>query len=73
MKLKWNGREIARRMTRSAVGAVDEVLGDAVAEAKVNHPGWKSKTGKLQGSIRVLQTGQAGGLQGPDGPGRDGF
>ncbi len=42
-------------MEKASIGAVNEVLSEAVADARVNHPGWKSRTGKLQGSIEVLQ------------------
>ena len=60
-KLAWKGREIQRAMKRAAVHAVNESLEASVAEAKANHPGWKSRTGKLESSIGVRQEAKVRG------------
>ena len=53
-KIKWRGREIKRAVSRAAVDAVNETMQDCVEEARRNHPGWKSRSGKLEGSIRIV-------------------
>ena len=61
--LKWNGKQIQRRVSRAAVKAIDETMDAAIDEIRQRHP-WTDQTGKLTRSVEVLQPAKRQGLAG---------
>lgn len=49
---KWRGDKIIRRMEQAARLGINRTMGDAVVEAKQNHP-WVYRTGTAERSIRI--------------------
>lgn len=56
MTIKWYGDRIIRKTRNAAEEAIDEIMARAVSHAKSNHPGWKSRSGRAEDSIQVLQS-----------------
>ena len=66
MSLKWEGDRLIRKVRSASLKAVNEVMSKAVIQAKRNHPGWRNRTGKAEGSIRIVSFAQPsrGGVAG---------
>lgn len=60
---RWRGDEVRAKVHRASAAAINEVLADAVAQAKGNHPGWQNRTANAEGSIRVVDTAAAQGAR----------
>lgn len=60
----WRGREVAASVRRAAAAGINEVLAEAVGEAKGNHPGWQNRTANAEGSIRVVDVATGAALVG---------
>lgn len=53
MSVKWRGREVAAKMRKAEIRGINVIMSRCVKGAKTNHPGWKNRTGVLEGSIGV--------------------
>ena len=59
MSLEWRGDDLIRKMREASKAAIDETMQEAVEEAKANHPGWQSDTGRAEASVRVIDPAKA--------------
>lgn len=49
--LEWLGPEVQARVERASVRAIDRTTLQTAEHARQNHKGWKSRTGRAEGSI----------------------
>lgn len=54
MALTWRGKEVERKMIAAIKNGVNQTMSEAAEHAKNNHPGWQSKTGITERSIRPV-------------------
>ena len=53
MSVKWRGAEVAKKMLRAEVRAINLIMSRCVRHAVQNHPDWKNQTGDLEGSLDI--------------------
>ena len=54
-ELTWRGDEVLKKMEKAQARGINVVMEAAVRTAKDNHPGWIYRTGKAEGSVRIIQ------------------
>lgn len=54
MALTWRGEQVKRHVREAARLGVQSTLEDAVQRARKRHPGWKTRTGRLEASIQIF-------------------
>ena len=52
--LKWHADQVMARINKATAAGINETMGEAVHEAKANHPGWQNRTGTAEGSVKIL-------------------
>ena len=60
--LKWRGPEIIAKVGVAAIKGVNQTMSACVIQAKQNHPGWNNRTGKAEGSVRIVRFAATSGL-----------
>ena len=58
MSLEWHGDAHKKRLIKAAKKGIDKTLKEAATHARANHPGWESRSGKAEQSIKVLQAAE---------------
>lgn len=61
MSTKWYGDRVKASVGRAAMRGIDTTMSQAVIHAKRNHPGWRNRSGKAEGSIMVVEKAHAEG------------
>ena len=51
--VRWEGPRVADKMRRAEMRAINVIMSRCVRGAKTSHPGWKNRTGILEGSIGI--------------------
>lgn len=59
--LKWYGDKIKSKIERASVQGINVTMSKAAIHAKRNHPGWRNRTGKAEGSIGTYQNARKSG------------
>ena len=54
MALKWFGPQIVKDMEKASIKGVNATMAISAVHAKRNHKGWRNRTGKAEGSIRII-------------------
>ena len=54
------GTEGKAKLEKAAIKGVNKTLAEAVNHAKANHPGWESRSGEAEQSIKVLRAAEVG-------------
>jgi hypothetical protein len=68
--VSYNGPRLTQRAQAASIAGLNETMEACVAEAKMNHRGWRNRTGRAERSIKVLRraspfgSGCAGGSWG---------
>jgi len=72
--VSYNGPRLTQRAQAASIAGLNETMDACVSEGKMNHRGWRNRTGRAEASIKVLRraspfgSGSAGGSWG-SGPG----
>ena len=53
MSVKWRGKQVLQATRRAQVLGINVIMSRCVRGAKTSHPGWKNRTGILEGSIGI--------------------
>lgn len=54
-RLEWKGKQVVKTMQRAEARAMGLTIFRCVAFAKRNHPGWKTRTGRAEKSVRKIK------------------
>jgi hypothetical protein len=53
--VSYNGPRLTQRAQAASIAGLNETMEACVGEAKTNHRGWRNRTGRAEGSIKVLR------------------
>lgn len=60
-RLDWKGAAVRERIRRAALEATTETTAAAAARARADHPGWTSRTGRMEASIQAEEAREEDG------------
>ena len=59
--VSYNGPRLTQRAQAASIAGLNETMDACVSEGKMNHRGWRNRTGLAEGSIKVLRRASAFG------------